>query len=364
MSARRVSASRAAACRNSRPGADRASIAPRRCAPLLIASLAFALLHGPALAAGKSGPNADRNAGAAAFPAKPIRMISPYAPGGGSDTLARTIGAKLSEAWGQPVIVENRPGAAASIGAEAAAKATPDGYTLLVTPSAALTINPHIYPKLRYDPVKDFEPVTIATNSPYLLVVHPSIPVASVKELLAYARAKPGQLSYSSSGNGSSTHLAGVLFSQLAGVQLLHVPYKGSAPAIVDLLAGQVQLRFSSVVPVLPHVKTGKLRALGLSSAKRYSPLPDIPTIAESGLPGFVVESWYAVLAPAHTPRPIVSKLNAEIVHILKSGDMKARLAAEGAEVIASTPEELAKWIRNDLARWAKPVRDSGARAQ
>jgi tripartite-type tricarboxylate transporter receptor subunit TctC len=333
-------------------------------ARLLIALVAGASLHGFAFGASKPASDSNRqNRGPSPYPTKPIRMISPYAPGGGSDTLARTIGPKLTEAWGQPVVVENRPGAAASIGAEAAAKATPDGYTLLVTPSAALTINPHIYPKLRYAPIRDFEPITIATNSPYLLVVHPSIPVTNVKELLAYARAKPGQLSYSSSGNGSSTHLAGVLFSQLGGIQLLHVPYKGSAPATVDLLAGQVQLRFSSVVPVLPHVRSGRLRALGLSSAKRYSPLPDMPTIAESGLPGFVVESWYALLAPAHTPRDIVRKLNSEIVHILKSEDMKTRMAAEGAEVIASTPEELAKWIRDDLARWAKPVKDSGAAA-
>jgi tripartite-type tricarboxylate transporter receptor subunit TctC len=297
------------------------------------------------------------------YPSRPIRLISPYAPGGGSDTLARIIGPKLTESFGQPVIIENRPGAAASIGAEAAAKATPDGYTLLVTPSAALTINPHIYPRLRYDPIRDFAPITIATNSPYLLVAHASIPVANVKELIAYARARPGQLSYSSSGNGSSTHLAGVLFSQLANIQLLHVPYKGAAPAIVDLLGGQIHMRFSSVVPVLPHVRSGKLRAVGISSAKRYAPLPDIPPISESGLPGFVVDAVYGILAPARTPQPIVAKLNSEIVRHLKSDDLRAKMAAEGAEVIASTPEELARFIREDLARWAKPVKDSGARA-
>jgi tripartite-type tricarboxylate transporter receptor subunit TctC len=301
---------------------------------------------------------------AQSYPTKPIRLISPYAPGGGSDTLARVIATRLTESWGQPVIVENRPGAAGSIGAEAAAKATPDGYTILVTPNAVLTINPHIYAKLRYDPIRDFAPITVATNSPYLLVVHPGVPAANVKELIAYARAKPGQLSYSSSGNGSSTHLAGVLFSQLAGIQLLHVPYKGAAPAIVDLLGGQIQMRFSSVVPVLPHVRSGKLRALGISSAKRYGPLPEIATISESALPGFVVESWYGILAPARTPRAVVAKLNSEIVRHLNSDDMKTRMAADGAEVIGSTPEALAKWIRDDLARWAKPVKDSGARAE
>lgn len=301
---------------------------------------------------------------AQAFPTKPIRLISPYAPGGGSDALARVIGAKLTEGWGQPVIIENRPGAAGSIGAEAAARATPDGYTLLVTPNAVLTINPHIYPKLRYDPVRDFAPVTVAANSPYLLVAHPSIAATNVKELIAVARAKPGQLSYSSSGNGSSTHLAGVLFSQLAGIQLLHVPYKGAAPAIVDLLGGQIQMRFSSVVPVLPHVRSGKLRALGISSAKRYGPLPEVPTITDSGLPGFVVEAWYGVFAPARTPRAIVAKLNSEIVRHLRSDEMKTRMAADGAEVIGSTPDEAGKWLRDDLARWAKPVKDSGARVE
>jgi tripartite-type tricarboxylate transporter receptor subunit TctC len=327
-------------------------------------AVAIALCGASLATAAQPGSDPAReNPGLAPYPTKPIRLISPYAPGGGSDTLARTIGPKLTEAWGQPVVVENRPGAAASIGAEAAAKATPDGYTLLVTPSAALTINPHIYPKLRYDPIRDFAPITAASNSPFWLVVHPSIPPTSVKELVAYARAKPGQLNYSSSGNGSSTHLAGVLFAQMADVKIVHVPYKGSAPATVDLLGGQIQFRFSSVVPMLPHVKSGRLRSLAISSSKRYAPLPDVPTVAESGVPGFAVESFYAILAPAHTPRPIVTKLNSEIVRILKSEDMKARMAADGAEVVGSTPEELAKWIRDDLARWAKPVKYSGARA-
>ena len=300
---------------------------------------------------------------AQAYPNKPVRLISPYAPGGGSDTLARTIGSKLAESWGQPVVVENRPGAGGSIGAEAAAKATPDGYTLLVTPSAVLTINPHLYAKLRYDPLRDFEAVTLAANSPYLLVVHPSLPVKSTKELIAHARARPGQLNYSSSGSGSSTHLAGVLFASMAGAELVHVPYKGAAPALVDLLGGQIQMRFSSVVPVLPHVRSGKLRALGISSAKRYGPLPEMPTISEVGLPGFVVDSFYAIVAPAGTPRPIVVRINSEIVRHLTSEELKARMAADGAEAVGSSPEVLAKAIREDLARWAKPVKQSGARA-
>jgi len=297
------------------------------------------------------------------YPLKPVRLISPYASGGGSDTLARILGQKLYEAWGQPVVVENRPGAAGTLGAETVARATADGYTLLVTPSAVLTINPHLYAKLRYDTFKDFVPVTMASNSPYLLVVHPKIPASSVKELIAYAKMNPGKMNYSSSGNGSSTHLAGVLFNNMAGVEIVHIPYKGAAPAIVDLLAGNIQMRFSSVVPVLPHVRSGRLRGIAISSPKRYGPLPDMPTIAESGLPGYAVESFYAVVAPAHTPRPIVSKINAEIVRNLRSPEVAAHMAADGAEIIGSSPEELAKALRDDYARWAQPVKDSGARA-
>jgi tripartite-type tricarboxylate transporter receptor subunit TctC len=300
---------------------------------------------------------------AQSYPAKPIRMISPYAPGGGSDTLARILGQKMAETIGQPVVVDNRPGAAGSIGAEMVARATPDGYTLLVTPSAVLTINPHLYSKLRYHPFRDFAHVTAATNSPYYLVVNPKIPVASVKELIIYAKANPGKLSNGSSGNGSSTHLAGVLLNNMAGIDILHVPYKGSGPAIIDLLAGNIQLRFSSVVPVLPHVRSGRLRGLAISSAKRYTPLPDVPTIGESGLPGYVVESFYVVAAPAGTPKGIVARLNKEITGKLKDPDTAARMVADGAEVIASTPDDATRMLREDHARWAKPVKDSGARA-
>jgi tripartite-type tricarboxylate transporter receptor subunit TctC len=296
------------------------------------------------------------------FPSKPVRMISPYAAGGGSDTLARILAQKLYESWGQPVIVDNRPGGGGILGAETVAHATPDGYTYLVTPSAVLTINPHLYSKLRYDTFRDFAPVSMATNSPYYLVVHPKIPIATVKELIAYAKANPGKLNYSSSGSGSSTHLAGVLFGNMAGVDIVHIPYKGAAPAVVDLLAGNVQLRFGSVVPVLPHVRSGRLRGIAISSAKRYGPLPDVPTIAESGLPGYKVESFYAVVAPAGTPKAIIAKLNAELVRSLKTPEVAAHMAADGAEVIASSPDELAKALREDYERWAKPVKDSGAR--
>lgn len=310
-----------------------------------------------------AGASAVTQGAEPAYPVKPIRMISPYAAGGGSDTLARILGQKLLEAWGQPVVVDNRPGSGGVIGAETVARATPDGYTLFVTPSAVLTINPHIYSKLRYDTFRDFAPITMASNSPYLLVVHPKIPAASIKELVAYAKANPGKMNYSSSGNGSSTHLAGVLFNNMAGVEIVHIPYKGAAPAIVDLLAGNIQMRFSSVVPVLPHVRSGRLRGIAISSAKRYGPLPDTPTISESGLPGYVVESFYAVVAPAGTPHAIIAKINAEIVRNLKTPEIAAHMANDGAEAIGSSPEELAKALRDDYARWAKPVKDSGARA-
>ena len=301
---------------------------------------------------------------AQAYPVKPIRMISPYASGGGSDTLARLMGQKLYEAWGQPVVVDNRPGGGGILGAETVARASPDGYTLLVTPSAVLTINPHLYSTLRYDTFKDFAPVTLAANSPYLLVVHPKIPVTGVKELIAYAKANPGKMNYSSSGSGSSTHLAGVLFNQMAAVDIVHIPYKGAAPAIVDLLAGNIQLRFSSVVPALPHVRSGRLRAVAISSAKRYAPLPDTPTVVESGLPGYIVESFYAVMAPAGTPRAIIARLNAQLVRDLKNTEVATHMAADGAQVVGSSPEALATALREDHARWAGPVRDSGARAE
>ena len=297
------------------------------------------------------------------YPVKPIRLISPYAPGGGSDTLARIIGQKLLESWGQPVVVDCRPSSGGILGAELVARAAPDGYTLFVTPSAVLTINPHLYAKLRYDTFKDFAPVIAATNSPYYLVMHPKIPALSVKELIAYARANPGKLNYSSSGSGTSGHLAGVLFGSLAAIDIVHIPYKGAAPATVDLLAGQVQLRFSSVVPALPHVRGGRLRGLAVSSAKRYTPMPEVPTLAESGLPGYAVEPFYVVMAPAGTPRAIVEKLNGEITRKFKDPEVNTRMAADGAEVIAASITDTAKMLRDDYHRWAKPVKDSGARA-
>jgi tripartite-type tricarboxylate transporter receptor subunit TctC len=295
------------------------------------------------------------------YPSKPIRLISPYAAGGGSDALARNIAQKLTESWGQAVVVDNRPSSGGNLGAEIVAKSTPDGYTLFITPSAVLTINPHLYPKLRYDTFKDFSMVMAATNSPYFVVSHPKIPVSSIKELISYAKANPGKLNFSSSGNGSSTHLAGVLFNTMAGINTVHIPYKGAAPAIVDLLAGNVQMRFASVVPVLPHVKNGRLKGLAMTSLKRYSPMPEVPTVAESGLPGYVVESFYIVAAPGGTPRAILDKLNAELRVKLKDPAFSAHMAADGAEVIAASIADSERMLKEDYARWAKPVKDSGA---
>jgi len=329
----------------------------KRRIPLVLACAGLSVVAGPQAQA------QPPSAAAQAYPSKPIRLVSPYAAGGGSDTLARIIGQKLNESWGQPVVVDNRPSAGGNLGAELVARAAPDGYTLFVTPSAVLTINPHLYAKLRYDTFRDFAPVTAATNSPYFLVVHPKIPATSVKELTAFARANPGKMNFSSSGNGSSTHLAGVLFNGMAKINIVHIPYKGAAPAIVDLLAGAIQMRFSSVVPVLPHVRGGRLRGLAMSSAKRYTPMPEVPTIGESGLPGYVVESFYVVAAPAGTPRAVVEKLNTEISRKLKDAEVNSRMAADGAEVIAASVADTARMLRDDYTRWAKPVKDSGARA-
>lgn len=320
-------------------------------------------VFGVAASMAMSATAQNTTAGAQSYPSKPIRLISPYAAGGGSDTLARIIGQKLNESWGQPVVVDNRPSAGGNLGAELVARAAPDGYTMFVTPSAVLTINPHLYAKLRYDTFKDFTPVIAATNSPYFLVVHPKIPANNVKELVAYAKANPGKMNFSSSGNGSSTHLAGVLFNSIAATNIVHIPYKGAAPAIVDLLAGTIQMRFSSVVPVLPHVRGGRLRGLAMSSAKRYTPMPEVPTITESGLPGYVVESFYIIVAPTGTPRAVVAKLNAEITRKLKDPEVNNRMAADGAEVIAASVEESGKMLRDDFERWAKPVKESGAKA-
>ena len=295
------------------------------------------------------------------YPMKPMHFIVPAPPAGGADIVARAIGQRLTASWGQPVVIDNRAGATGSIGALAVARAAPDGYTLMVSTSAVLTILPHLYPKLGFDPRLDFAPVTLASSAPYVLVVHPQLAATTVKELIALAKSRPSQLNFSSSGNGSTTHLAGVLFNNLAAVDMVHVPYKGAAPAITDLLAGQIQLRFSAILPVLPHIRNGRLRPLAVTGATRSSLLAGLPTVGET-LPGYEVDSWYGVLAPAGTPAALVAKLNAEIVRQLHTAEVKARLAADGSEPVGNSPAEFAAIIRADLQRWGQAVRDSGVR--
>jgi len=296
-----------------------------------------------------------------AYPDKPIRIIVPYPPGGGTDIVVRAMSPRLSERLGQPVVIDNRGGATGTIGSELVARAAPDGYTLLAHTNAGITILPHLNKRLPYDPLKDFAPITLAATSPYLLVVNPKLAAFSVAQLIAFAKAHPGELNYASSGNGASTHLAGLLFCQLAGVNMVHIPYKGSAPAITDLLAGQVQTRFSSIPPVLPHVRTGRLRVLAVTSAGRFSLLPEIATVAET-LPGYEVNSWYGLFAPAGTPVAVIRKLNAAIAAVLRFPEVKALLETDGSEAVGSSAGSFGTTIRAESARWAPLVKESGAR--
>ena len=294
------------------------------------------------------------------YPAKAIRMVVPFPPGGTTDILARVAGQKITAATGQQVIIDNRAGAGGNIGTELVAKAAPDGYTLLADPGSTLTINPSLFSKLPFDTLKDFSPVTIIAAVPNLLVVHPSLPVKNVKELIALAKARPGQLNYASTGAGQSTHLSMELFKVTAGVDMTHIPYKGSSPALTDLLAGQVPLMFDNMPSSLPHVKANKLRALAVSTLKRSPALPSLATVAESGLPGFEVSVWFGVLAPAGTPRDVVARLNAIIVKALANPDTRERLAGQGAEPIGNTPEEFTAQMQRDLVKWAKVVKSAG----
>ena len=296
--------------------------------------------------------------GAAGFPSKPIRLVLPYPPGGGTDTIARPLSQRLSESFKQQVVVDNRGGASGNIGMELVAKSPPDGHTIVFALTAQLAVNPALYRKIPYDPVRDFEPITLLASGPYVLVVHPSLPVKSVKELIALARARPNQITYASSGNGSGGHLANELLDSMSGVRMLHVPYKGGGPALVDLLAGNVQVLFSTYLSSKPHIETGRVRALAVSTAKRLSGV-DLPTVAEAGVPGYDAGVWYAFLAPAGTPREIIGRLNAEIVRAAAHPDMKALLARAAIEPIGSTPEELAKFMKSEIAKWAKVVKDA-----
>jgi len=299
---------------------------------------------------------------AQAYPVKPIRLVIPYPPGGGSDTIGRPLAQKISEGLGQQVVVENRGGANGNIGMEAVARAAPDGYTIVFALSAQLAINPSLYQKIPYDPVRDYSPITLLGAGGYILVVHPSLPVKSVKELIALAKTQPGQIAYSSSGNGSGGHLAAELLNSMAGIRMLHVPYKGGGPALMDLIAGQVQLLFATQLASWPHVQSGRIRALAVSTAKRPASLPDLPTVAEAGVPGYDSGVWYGVLAPAGTPREIVMRLNGEIVRVLNLPDYRGLLVNNTIEPIGSPPEQLGQYIKSELVKWAKVVKDANVR--
>ena len=283
----------------------------------------------------------------------------PFPPGGTADIFSRIFAQKLSEAWGQPVLVENRPGAGTVIGTQLVAKSPADGYTLLMGLST-LAINSALYKKVPYDPVRDFAPITQAVSSASIIVVHPSVPVKTVKELIAFARARPGQFNYASAGAGTYPHMTMELFLSMAKLQMVHIPYKGTAPAMIDMLAGQVATMAATVLTGMPHIRSGRLRPLGITSSTRSSVAPDIPTIAEAGLPGYESVQWYGMLAPAKTPRDIVTRLHAEATRVLQQPEIKARLAADGADTVGSSPEEFARYIQSELVKWAKVARDAG----
>ena len=295
------------------------------------------------------------------YPAKPIRFIIPLAPGGGGDILARSIAQKLNEKWGQPVIVDNRPGGGGVIGTEVVAKAPADGYTILMI-ATNHTVNPSLIPKLPYDAIADFAPVTQLTASPNILVLHPSLPATSLKELIALARQRPGQLNYSSAGNGTAGHLAAELMKMMAKIDVVHVPYKTAPQALSDLVSGQIQLQFSNLMTALPHVKNGRLRGIAVTTIQRSPAIPELPTMDQAGLRGYRVDQTYGVVAPGRTPAPIIARLNGEIVNILKSPDIGQRMSAEGAMLVGNTPQEYLEYLKAELQKWTRVVKEVGIR--
>ena len=309
---------------------------------------------------------AERSTAASAaqnYPDRPIRLIDPYAPGGGSGLIARLVGAKLGEAWGKQVVVDNRPGAAAAIGTEICARAAPDGYTLCMGTSGSIAISPNMN-KVPYDPVTDLISITQTSAQSMLVVLHPSAPINSVKELIAFGRAQPNKLIYASSGTGGSGHLAVELFQALTKVSMTHVPYKGNGPAVIAQISGEVQLGFNNILAVLPHVQGGRLKAIAVTSTKRAPTVPNVPTMVEAGVPGYDATSWNGFFAPARTPRPIIDKIHAEVVKVLKTPDVRERLVASGSDPVGSTPEAFHAHVKAELARWGKVIRDNNIRSE
>ncbi len=303
-------------------------------------------------------------ASAQEYPVKAIRFIAPNLPGGPTDILARLIGQKLAESFGQPVVIENRAGAGGNIGTEAAAKSPPDGYTLVTGNNATFGANVSLYKNLGFDPVRDFAPVVLVASQPNILVVHPSLPVTSVKELIALAKARPGQLNYSGSGMGAAAHLAAEFFKSLTGTNIVHISYKSAAPALTDLIAGQTQLMFATSLSVMPYIKANRVRALAVTTAKRARSMPELPTVAEAGVPGFEAFTWHGVFVPAGTPTAIIARLNAEINRMLQMPDVRERLGALGAEIIGGTPKEFADHIQREIPKWAKVIKDAGVKLE
>lgn len=301
--------------------------------------------------------------GAQQYPVKPIRLITGFSAGGPTDVTARLIGQKLTEKWGQPVVVEPRPGAGGNIAAELVAKSAPDGYTLLV-PAFAHAVNPALYAKLPFDTVKDFAPVTLFASAANILAVHPSVPVRSVKEFIALAKRRPGELTYGSAGNGTASHLAGELLGSMAGIKITNIPYKGSAPASADLLGGHISAAFPGVGIAMAHIRSGRLRALGIASLKRSTMMPEVPTLSEAGIPGFEVISWYGLLAPAGTPPDIVQRLGSEVTRSLHEPDAIERLKALGAEAVTTSPAEFGAFLTREIEKWTKVVRSAGIRVE
>jgi tripartite-type tricarboxylate transporter receptor subunit TctC len=318
--------------------------------PMLIILIAAALTAGSALAQ--------------QYPSKPIRLIVPFTPGGSTDIVARIAGQKLGEALGAQVLIDNRPGAGGNIGVELAAKSAPDGYTLVMGHIGTFAVNPALYARLPYDPIRDFAPISLVAMVPNMLVVHPSLPVKSVKELIALSRSRPGQLNYGSSGAGGTPYLAVEYFKLMAKVDIVHIPYKGAAPMIIDLIGGQLSLTITGIPPLLPHVKAGKLKALAVATSKRLPLLPELPTIAEAALPGYEATSWYGVLAPAATPKEIITRLNTEIVKAIARPDAAERLSGEGAEPATSTPEQFGAFIKSEIVRWGRVIKAAGVTAE
>jgi tripartite-type tricarboxylate transporter receptor subunit TctC len=297
------------------------------------------------------------------WPAKPVRYLVGYAPGGGTDIVARTMGVKLTEMLGQQFVIDNRPGAGGNIATETLIRAPADGYTIMAGNIGPIAVNPSLY-KLSFDPLKDLAPVSLLALAPLLIVVHPTLPAKNIKELIALAKREPGKLSYSSAGTGSSNHLAGALFNLLAGVDTVHIPYRGAGPAMVDLLAGQVMLSFVTMPSAMSHIKTGKLRVLAVTSSKRSSIAPEVPTTAEAGLPGHEVSAWYSVVVVTGTPKPVIDRLHGALVKTLQAPEVRDRLIAEGADPIGNTPEEFGAFMIAETAKWAKVVKVSGMRAE